>query len=339
MIKDKVEALEKKLLERAQTGEVLNLQRTYAALSLDVISQHALGESWEALERPDLGAAIVTAIQELLVIHPFGRAFPFLTRVLEGVASWVMSMQADDNDYGNGAAGYMRYMKNTTAKVFNRAMSEKPLDASADVIVVNKLVRESTLPDTEKTLARVTGEVNVLVAAGTDTTARTLAIAHYWILSRPEIHKRLLAELRSVMPGPGAPVPSHDALERLPYLTGVILESLRLGHAVPARLQRVAPDEDLRYGEVVIPRGTTFGQSNWFIHEDPTCFPNPHTFNPDRWSEPDAERQRRYLVPFGRGSRMCLGLNLAYAEMYIALATLVSDVEMELFETTDRDIT
>jgi hypothetical protein len=36
---------------------------------------------------------------------------------------------------------------------------------------------------------------------------------------------------------------------------------------------------------------------------------------------------------------MCLGLNLAYAEMYRTLATVISDIEMELFETTDRDIT
>jgi hypothetical protein len=51
------------MLERAETGEILNLQRVYAALSLDVISQHTLGESWEALERPDLGGGIVDSIQ------------------------------------------------------------------------------------------------------------------------------------------------------------------------------------------------------------------------------------------------------------------------------------
>jgi cytochrome P450 len=339
MIQEKVDLLKSKLLDRAETGEILNLQRVYAALSLDIITQHALGESWEALERPDLGAAITNAIQMLLVVHPFGRAFPLAMRIMEGSISWLVNRFEDDNDYGSSPAGFLRYIRKATAKVVDRASDEKDLEPSAKAPVIYKIVRESNLPESEKSLSRMAAETVVLTGAGTDTTARTLAIAQYYILSDPAVHARLFAELRTVIPAPGAPVPSHDALERLPYLTGIILESLRLGNSAPTRLARIAPDEDLRYENVVIPRGTTFGQSNWFIHTDPACFPDPQAFIPDRWSGPDAERQRRYLVPFGRGARMCLGLNLAYSEIYHALATIISDVEMELFETTDRDIT
>jgi cytochrome P450 len=77
IIKNKVALLKSKMLDRAETG-------VYAALSLDIISQHTLGESWEALERPDLGGGIVDAIQALLILHPWGRAFPFMIRNLEG---------------------------------------------------------------------------------------------------------------------------------------------------------------------------------------------------------------------------------------------------------------
>jgi cytochrome P450 len=339
MIQDKVDLLKSKLLDRAKTGEILDMQRVYAALSLDIVTQHALGESWEALERPDLGAAITNAIQMMLVVHPFGRAFPFAMRVLEGCISWLINKFEDEDDYGSSPAGFLRYIKKVTAKVFDRALDEKSANLPADAPIIHKILRESSLPESEKTLSRLSAEVVVLTGAGTDTTARTLAIAQYYILSDPAVHARLLAELRTVIPRPGAAIPSHDALERLPYLTGIILESLRLGNSVPTRLSRIAPDEDLRYGECVIPCGTTFGQSNWFMHTNPKCFPEPQSFVPDRWSGPDTERQRRYLVPFGRGTRMCLGLNLAYSELYHALATIVSDVEIELFETTDRDIT
>ena len=339
MIQEKVDLLKTKLLDRAETGEILDLQRVYAALSLDIITQHALGESWEALERPDLGAAITNAIQMMLVVHPFGRAFPFAMRIIEGSISWLVNKFDDENDYGSSPAGFLRYIRKATARVVDRASHEKSLESPAEAPIIYKIVRESTLPGPEKSLSRMASETVVLTAAGTDTTARTLAIAQYFILSDPAVHSRLLAELRTVIPAPGAAIPSHDALERLPYLTGIILESLRLGNSVPTRLSRIAPDEDLRYGNCVIPRGTTFGQSNWFMHTNPDCFPEPQSFIPDRWSDPDAERQRRYLVPFGRGTRMCLGLNLAYSEMYHALATIISDVEMELFETTDRDIT
>jgi len=327
------------MLDRAETGEILNLQRVYAALSLDVISQHTLGESWEALERPDLGGGIVDSIQGLLILHPWGRAFPWIVRQAEGLAGWAISLQDGKQDYGSSLPGYFRYMKHTVAKVVARAAEEKRPGSSKDMPMLEKVFRESNLPESEKSVYRMSAETNVVLSAGTDTTARTLAVAHYYILSRPDVHSRLLGELRSVMPVPGAPVPSTDVLERLPYLVGVVLESLRISDSVPARLHRVAPDEDLRYGETVIPRGTTFGQSNWFIHTDPNIFPDPDFFNPDRWSGPDAERQRRYLIPFGRGTRMCLGLNLAYAELYITLAVLVSDLDLELFETTERAVT
>ena len=225
------------------------------------------------------------------------------------------------------------------AKVVARAAAEEKPGSSRDTPLLEKVIRESNLPESEKSVYRMSAETNVLLSAGTETTARTLAVAHYYILSRPDVHSRLLKELRTVMPVPGAPVPSTDELERLPYLVGVALEALRISDSVPSRLHRVAPDEDLRYGDTVIPRGTTFGQSNWFIHTDPDIFPEPNFFNPDRWSGPDSERQRRYLIPFGRGTRMCLGLNLAYAELYITLAMVVSDLEMELFETTERAVT
>jgi cytochrome P450 len=339
MIKEKISLLKIKLLDRAKTGEILDMQRVYAALSLDIITQHALGESWEALERPDLGAAITNAIQMMLVIHPYGRAFPFAMRIIEGSTSWLINKFGDDKDYGSSPAGFLRYIRQTTAKVYDLALSEKSEDSSADASIIHKILRESNLPPAEKSLSRMASETVVLTAAGTDTTARTLAIAQYYILSDPTVHARLLAELRTVIPRPGAEIPVHDTLERLPYLTGVILESLRLGNSVPTRLSRIAPDEDLLYKDCVIPRGTTFGATNWFMHANPQCFPEPQSFIPDRWSGPDAERQRRYLVPFGRGTRMCIGLNLAYSEMYLALATIISDIEMELFETTDKDIT
>lgn len=338
IIRSKVSLLKSKMLDRAATGEILNLQRVYAALSLDIISQHTLGESWEALERPDLGGGIVDAINGLLVLHPWGRAFPFALRQAEGIISWFLSLQDGNKDYGSSLPGYFRYQKHAVARVVARAKEQEKPKTSKDTPLLEKVIRESSLPESEKSVYRMAAETNVLISAGTETTARTLAIMHYYILSRPNVHSRLLAELRSVMPAPGAPVPSTDELERLPYLVGVVLESLRISDSVPSRLHRVAPNEDLRYGECVIPRGTTFGQSSWFIHNDPNCFPEPHLFNPDRWSGPDAERQRRYLIPFGRGTRMCIGLNLAYAELYVATAMFVSDLDMELFETTDRDV-
>ena len=67
---------------------------------------------------------------------------------------------------------------------------------------------------------------------------------------------------------------------------------------------------------------------------DSKIFPSPHSFNPDRWLEADKQGVRldRYLVTFARGARQCLGMNVAYSEMYLGIAALVSRFDMELFD-------
>ena len=67
---------------------------------------------------------------------------------------------------------------------------------------------------------------------------------------------------------------------------------------------------------------------------DPEIFPSPHSFYPDRWLEAEKQGTRldRSLVTFAKGSRSCLGINVAYSEMYLGIATLVSRFDMELHD-------
>lgn len=76
---------------------------------------------------------------------------------------------------------------------------------------------------------------------------------------------------------------------------------------------------------------------NYSVSHDERIFPDSYTFNPERWLgdplAPDGRKLSRYLVSFGRGTRSCLGINLAYAEMYIAMANVYRNFEFDLFET------
>jgi cytochrome P450 len=84
------------------------------------------------------------------------------------------------------------------------------------------------------------------------------------------------------------------------------------------------------------------------VHHDERVFPNSHDFQPERWL--DNPRLDRYLVSFGKGGRACLGINLAYAELYLTLAALFrvygteevkgkDDVgKLQLFETSAADL-
>jgi cytochrome P450 len=69
----------------------------------------------------------------------------------------------------------------------------------------------------------------------------------------------------------------------------------------------------------------------------PSVFPDPETFRPKRWVEAGT-RLDKYLVSFGKGTRQCVGINLAYAELYLTVAAVVHRLDREMYETGLSDI-
>jgi cytochrome P450 len=78
------------------------------------------------------------------------------------------------------------------------------------------------------------------------------------------------------------------------------------------------------------------------IHTNETVFSEALTFQPERWlndpTGPGGRPLSHYLFSFGKGSRGCLGKELAYMELYVAIATIFRRFDIELFETTREDV-
>lgn len=79
------------------------------------------------------------------------------------------------------------------------------------------------------------------------------------------------------------------------------------------------------------------------MHHNETVFPDSYTYRPERWLNnpkgPDGVKKlSRYMVAFGRGNRVCLGMPMAYCEIYLTLASLFRRFEMELHETGRADV-
>lgn len=87
--------------------------------------------------------------------------------------------------------------------------------------------------------------------------------------------------------------------------------------------------------------------NSYNMHMNPTIFPSPKTFLPERWLfQPTSNANnknnnllKRYLVPFTRGPRQCLGMDLAYAEMYLTSAIVLRRFPLtELYNTGKGDV-
>ena len=108
-----------------------------------------------------------------------------------------------------------------------------------------------------------------------------------------------------------------------------------LERVVPSTSNTGSPDEPFRIRGYVIPPGTVVATQGWSVHRDPSVFASPNTFMPDRWletSSPDNSKQlaqmQQHLMPFGLGSRVCVGQSLAMIVLRIALATIVRNFDV-----------
>jgi cytochrome P450 len=209
---------------------------------------------------------------------------------------------------------------------------------------------ESDLPESEKRNVRLINEAVVLIGAGSHTVAWALTVATYHILSKPATLRNIKEELSAAKRTKGGEDLALPDLEKLPYLTAVIKEGLRLSYGATVRLPRVCPDATLRYKDWIIPAGTSVSVSTVMMHHDESIFLDSKAFKPERWLEDKTGHLDRYMVAFSGGSRICLGINLAWAELYLCLAAVYSTFGgkdyreegdegiLELYETDVGDV-
>ena len=227
----------------------------------------------------------------------------------------------------------------------------------------------SKLPSHELSQKRLQNEAVSVIGAGFETTRWALAVSSYHILANPSIYKRLRQELHEAIPNANE-IPSCATLQNLPILSACIEEgtqkisklrfhppgikkpavsadsssstALRVGYGIVQRSPRSSP-EPFIYESYTIPPGYHFSSDAFHMHHHEEIFPDSYAYKPERWlgnpKGPDGVKSlSRYMVAFGRGSRMCLGMAMAYAEIYITLATLMRRFEFSLYETGRENV-
>ncbi|KAI3395457.1 hypothetical protein diail_1320 [Diaporthe ilicicola] len=347
----------RRLAALAGEGAPLRLDDAYAALTNDVVEDYAFGRSEHRLEAAGFDPSFRNAMLQGGKAAHVLKHFPAITEALRRLPGWLLRWLSPD------MGAYTQLQAGVKAQVaeLHSAHATHAYDSSRRTIF-HEILTSKHLSDHDKSPGRLWQEGEVVVAAGTITTAWALGVATYFLLATPPILARLKAELEAAVPSRDAAPPSLLALEQLPYLTGVVQEGVRLSHAISHRMHRICPDETLVYRggggrEWRIPPGTPVSMASNLVHHDERVFPDSHAFRPERWiegppggSSSSSSRLDRYLVSFGKGGRACLGINLAYAELYLTLATLFraygsaqvrgkDDIgTLELFETSARDL-
>lgn len=167
-------------------------------------------------------------------------------------------------------------------------------------------------------------ELMTLMFAGHETTATAMSWALYWTHHLPSVREKLLHEL--------ANADSDDPMNllRLPYLTAVCNETLRIHPVAMLTFPRVVQEPTELLGHKLTP-GTGVCGCMYLVHQRPDLYPEPKQFKPERFLE------RQYspyeFIPFGGGTRRCIGEAFAQFEMKLVLSTILQNYTLSLADT------
>jgi cytochrome P450 len=167
-------------------------------------------------------------------------------------------------------------------------------------------------------------ELLTLLFAGHETTASALAWALYWIIYLPEVRAKLLAEIDMLSTGAN---PDPMAIARLPYLTAVCQETLRLYPIAISAFPRLVK-QPMEIAGYPLEPGTVIMPSIYLAHHRSAVYPEPKQFRPERFLERQFSPYE--YLPFGGGNRRCIGSAFALFEMKLVLFQILSNLDMTI---------
>ncbi|KAH8157980.1 hypothetical protein CIB48_g10264 [Xylaria polymorpha] len=309
-VQDLANRLCEKIESYSNTGIPIDFESALSDFTLDTISEYMVDSKLGLVDREGFSSELRNGLRGLAEFGHLVRVIPIFAVIFNNLPRWlVLALKPN--------VKFLLDWEDTCLDIATRLVRTNPDDPS------------------EKTPNRLMFEAKIIMTAGTGTVAWTLCTALFYLTTYPDMLARLRSEIRTVMPDPRQPV-KYQELEQLPYFNAVLREALRLGLGGTMRSARAAPDRELRYKNWTIPKNTSVSMSIPHMHRNPDNFPDPMRFDPERWLG-DAEERRRLekvWVPFSRGTRGCLGINLAWAELYIMLSQCVLRMDLELYKTT-----
>lgn len=343
-------------LRSLPAGSVVDMETEMCSLSLDIIGKAVFNYDFGSVTTE---SPIIKAVYRVLreTEHRSTSFLPYWK--LPGAMSIVPRQRrfAADMALIDGALRTAIDSVRATAGAFDLAELERRDYANvADPSLLRFLVELRGENTTNKQLR---DDMMTMLIAGHETTAALLTWASYEVARTPSVAARARAEIDSVL---GDRVPTVDDVKRLPYLRRVLAETLRLYPAPPVLIRRLLQDTTVPRGggarETLLKRGSDIFINVYSLHRSPALWKDAETFDPDRWLRPHAnpgvkgwagytpaaglekgaalypnESHADFaFLPFGGGSRKCVGDQFAMLETVVAMAMLLRRFDFNLVE-------
>ncbi|WP_079681572.1 cytochrome P450 [Planktothrix sp. PCC 11201] len=298
-----------KVIGQFSEGQAFIARETLQEISLDVILKVVFGVY--AGERYSQLKCLLSGILDVFK-SPFSSSFLFFPILQQNLGHW-------------SPWGYFLKQRQQIDELLYteiRERRENPDESRKDILSLMMTARdEEGNPMTDQELR---DELLTLLFAGHETTATAMSWALYWIHNQPEVYEKLIQELKSLPQN----AEGMDIF-RLPYLTAVCQETLRIYPVAMLTFARENQESVDLMGYQLPPKTPVVG-CIYLTHRRENLYPQADQFKPERFLERKFSPYE--FLPFGGGSRLCIGMALAQYEMKLVLATILLNYQLNLLE-------
>ncbi|KAK8126551.1 uncharacterized protein PG998_002310 [Apiospora kogelbergensis] len=216
---------------------------------------------------------------------------------------------------------------------------DKPVDRKD---LLNQLLATHRADPEALTMDEIIAITTTNVIAGSDTTAASMASVMYHLSKYPHARAKLQEEIESAVRDGRASTPiTYAEATKLPYLSAVINEAMRIHPPTGFILERRVPAGGLMLHGIHLPENTIVGVNAWALHYNKDVFGHDvHAFRPERWVEGDEEKlkeMKRNMFAFGAGPRSCIGKNISILEMWKVIFELYRAFDIDLAKDKEWD--
>jgi cytochrome P450 len=308
--------LQRRWLQAARQGEVVDMGRDLVRYTVDVTTALAFGEDPNTLEQQG------DVIQDHLAL-----IFPMIdARIGAPFPLWRYIKLPKDRAFERSLTQVHQHVASLIARA-KRRMRDDPVDAPRNLLEAMLLASEQ--PDARLSEDVIAANVLTLLLAGEDTTAHTLAWTMPYLAADAKLQDSLHAAALQVLGARGV-AGSFDDIRHLDLFEAAAQEATRLRPIAP--FMGLEPLHDLVLGDVALPADTPVFLLLRPAMLDARNFSNPQVFDPTRWmpGHNAAAHNARAYAQFGAGPRVCPGRHLAGVELRLVLSMLMRNFSLEL---------
>lgn len=310
---------------------VIDMYGRYKALTMDVICSTAFGIEVNSQRNSEdvfvkhaskvLGMSLTSTVLMLNIFFPDLRKL-----IMYFIKDWI---DKDSMDFLTATVRKaIQERKSDRSGEFNdllKLMMDTQTGSSENGVSENKTyeeMKESGMSEEDIIINGV-----IFLAAGYETTASLLSFLTYFLATNQDCQERIFGEIEEVTGSSGSDL-TYDQIQKMDYLEMFLQETLRM-YPPAGRFNR-EPACDIVINGVKFEKGMDVTFSTHAMHWNPTYWPEPDKFDPERFSPENRDKIKPCTyIPFGVGPRNCVGMKLALAEAKMAIVRLLQEYKVE----------